>query len=312
MKNITLIALVCFAFSLQAQFPLVAYNFDSGATDVSGNGNDGVVSPGTNTTIALKIGNNATNYVAVPTEYFDGLAEFSIAFKINFTGLHVAGSSPTNHIFSGSKAGCVQCFGFSYEKPMNAWRLAFNGTTLNWTDADVLIKKWYCISIVKIGNDITLYKNGVSLGTQTLATTIDITSFIIGQEDDCVGGCFVANQSAFAHIDNFQVLNGVKTDCTLNPNTFTEDADQKKNIEEINNDFTVHPNPSNKMIYLETSIQDQNNLSVQITDMLGKQVYFSNEFTGSISIEDLNAGLYIITLLNRNDNSLNTVTFIKN
>lgn len=309
MKNsITLFALVCLSGALKAQ--IVAYTFSGDATDVSGNGNNGTLSAGTPATTALKIGNNNTNYLNVPAAVVDGLENFSVVFKIQFTGFHISGASPTNHIFSGSSSGCVQCFGFSYEKAMNSWRLAFNGTTLNWTDPIIESKKWYCISIVKDGSSITLYKNGISLGTQTLATIIDVTSFVIGQEDDCVGGCFVANQSAWAHIDNFQVWEIPKTDCTININEFTVEGDQRI-IEDVEEDIIIYPNPAMDEISIDNFSSDDINYSIRILDIQGKEVYVNNSFIGNINISNFTSGVYAIIFQNLDSDLLITRKFIK-
>jgi len=222
---------------------------------------------------------------------------------LNSQVLHATGASPTNHIFSGSKSGCVQCFGFSYEKNMNAWRLAFNGTTLNWTDAAIEIKKWYCISIVKEGSTITLYKNGISLGAQTLATTIDITSFVIGQEDDCVGGCFVANQSAWAHIDNFQVWDAPKTDCSLNINVLGKDEAHTET--EINKEgIIIYPNPAGDYITVEIPENMQAGIII-ISDYTGKTVIEKNiagERIITLDINELSSGLFIVRLFSDGQN----------
>ncbi len=88
MKNyLTLIVFICLSFTLQAQTASVQYSFSGDATDLSGNGNNGTLAPGTNSTFALKIGNNNSNYLTVPSGAIDGLTDFSLNFKIEFTGL---------------------------------------------------------------------------------------------------------------------------------------------------------------------------------------------------------------------------------
>ena len=115
-KLFSLTIAIFFASVLFGQTASVIYSFSGDASDISGNGNDGTLSAGTSAINALKIANSVNNYLIVPADVLDGIADLSINFKIKFTGFHTTGLSPTNQIFSGSRSGCVQCFGFSYEK----------------------------------------------------------------------------------------------------------------------------------------------------------------------------------------------------
>ena len=310
-KLFSLTIAIFFASVLFGQTASVIYSFSGDASDISGNGNDGTLSAGTSAIKALKIANSVNNYLIVPADVLDGIADLSINFKIKFTGFHTTGLSPTNQIFSGSRSGCVQCFGFSYEKGMNSWRLAFNGTTLNWADESLLAKKWYCMSIVKEGSNITLYKNGISLGTQTLVSTIDITSFVIGQEDDCTGGCFAANQSMWGHMDNFQVWNGVKVDCGININGFRSEETEENINEEISDNFTIFPNPATILINFDIHNDTNQNYRIKILDMLGKEIYAQPEVTNSIDISSLTNGVYIVLIENIATGEFVTKNFIK-
>ncbi len=296
-KLLTLsLGLICVMFSY-TQTATVIYSFNTDATDISGNSNNGTLSVGTSCYNTLKIGNNSTNYLSVPAVTLDGLTDFSINFKINFKAFHVSGLSPTNHILSGSKAGCVQCFGFSYEKNALVWRFAFNGAVLDWPDADVESKTPYCISLTRTGSTITLYKNGVSLGTNTSASVIDISSLIIGQEDDCVGGCFVANQSMWAYIDNFQIWNGEKITCSIENNGGAfADVDNLRALNEDVSEITIYPNPAKDKLYID--YQDDMDLTVKLVDVSGRIVFSSDIAISELDVKSLGSGIYFIIITN--------------
>ncbi|MBC8172366.1 MAG: hypothetical protein H7X71_00550, partial [Chitinophagales bacterium] len=251
MKTITLLLFACIVINCTAQLTsTVIYNFEGTATDLSDNGNDGTAFGGATTVHNLKLFNNNTDYLTVPADAIDGLDDFTISFRIKFAVFHTTGSFPTNHIFSGSRSGCVQCFGFSYEKVMDVWKLAFNGAVYTWDDADLEERTWYCVSLVRTDGTIKFYVEGEEMpGSYFDDSEIDITSFVIGQEDDCVGGCFVTNQSMYGRMDNFQVWDGFHFGCNYNAHTKESAITQTP---EIISDFTIYPNPANNYILIES------------------------------------------------------------
>jgi len=297
--------LLCVSVSVFSQSATVMYSFSGDATDMSGNGNHGTLAPGTSAVNALKIGNNITNYLTVPAVALDGLTDFSIIFKIKFTGFHTTGTSPTNHIFSGSRPGSVQCFGFSYEKNANGWLIAINGSAHYWPDATVLTKKWYCMSLTRTGSTITLYKNGVSLGTYTNASTIDITSLVVGQEDDCVGGCFASNQSMWGHMDNFQIWDVEKTDCGFGINgAGLADNDDLRDEEFEQDGLIIYPNPASSKIYLDYF--GENVSGISLIDLSGRTIYTSAVPVTEIDIAYLNKGIYLLVIKDATGNVIKT------
>lgn len=301
MKTLFITVMICLAINCRAQLePTVIYNFAGGTEDLSGNGNNGTLHAGATAITALKLGDNDDDYLSIPAEAISGMDDFTLSMRIKFKEFHTTGSFPTNHIFSGSRSGCVQCFGASYEKPLNVWKLALNGTVYTFADDAVITNNWYCISYIRLDGIITFYKDGVSMGSYSDASEIDITSFLIGQEDDCVGGCFVANQSTYASVDNFQIWNGFHYGCNYKAHD-TKLAESETFSDE--SDFTLYPNPSNDRIFIECA-DDRDGMINILT--LGGEVIYSEKITGKnaeIGISELSAGIYLVSITGDKDSS---------
>ena len=73
--------------------------------------------------------------------------------------------------------------------------------------------------------------------------------------------------------------------------------------------FTISPNPSHSEIKLNFS-QSSRNASVEVFDILGKQVYSKTEYENPINISDWEKGIYLIKVSDRE--SAQTKKFIKN
>ena len=76
-------------------------------------------------------------------------------------------------------------------------------------------------------------------------------------------------------------------DCKENP-TAINDKQQNENM------FTLHPNPTTSELYIKGDLPD--NATYEITGIEGKSLQTGSVKTGSISVETLNAGIYLIKI----------------
>ncbi len=72
---------------------------------------------------------------------------------------------------------------------------------------------------------------------------------------------------------------------------------------QLNSSFSLYPNPSNELLNIRYSLDDQKTVSVTITDLTGKAVLrtenekaLAGEHTTSINIEELASGTYLLQL----------------
>jgi polyhydroxybutyrate depolymerase len=81
--------------------------------------------------------------------------------------------------------------------------------------------------------------------------------------------------------------------------------------EQLNKSVRVYPNPTNSILHFDFNTGYQNPTSIEIVDLLGKVVFSEPTIVDYISIENLNPGLYFISI-KTNDSIEATVKFIKN
>jgi len=204
---LTLAALLIITFS-QAQNLIAYYPFNGNANDASGNGYDGTLYNGAAANDTLLIGDNNLDYVTIPDSIINGLTDLTVSFKFKFNTIHSTGSFPANtmlHAWGGNSD--QDDLKISYDGPNSQFQVSVltNEVTFPFT---ALANVWYCVSIVRAGTAVTLYIGGDVVGTLTLpnngAFNVASNGFVFGQEQDCVGGCFAANQSLAGEIDELK------------------------------------------------------------------------------------------------------------
>ena len=75
--------------------------------------------------------------------------------------------------------------------------------------------------------------------------------------------------------------------------------------------FNLYPNPVLDVLYFE--IESQSNFTIQIIDVLGRVVFKSDLsagiISGELSVSDLNAGLYVVSV--RSNDDLMSIKMVK-
>ncbi len=199
-----------FIFHSYSQNGLVVYyDFSGSAVDQSGNGNDGAFYGGAAALDTLSVGDNTLDYLQIPSATLNGLLAFAITFKVKFNSFHTNGTWPTNHILSGDQTFTTEAFGFSYDEDYQQWWLAFNGNLYTFSDPLLQPNTWYCLILERDSAGlISFYRDGVlNNSTYYYSNIINIQSLLIGQEDDCFGGCFAQEQCTNGKLDEFKIYN---------------------------------------------------------------------------------------------------------
>ncbi len=313
MKKIYILSLllVLFNASLISQANLIAsYNFNGGsAADNSGNGKTGTFYGSSSVVDTLTIGYNTTDYFTVPASVLNTRVQFSIMFKIKFTGFNLSGSYPTNSIFSADNSSTSGVFALSYQKDVTKWRVGNNVVAFDFVDNSIVTGKWYCVTLTRdnAGN-MKLYVDGTQNPTVNVYTTpISITSFIVGQETDCLAGCFAANQCAYAKFDDIRFYDNELTQSQISSECYLLIS-----VKEYNQlSASISPNPCRDFLKI-TNKDNVENLEVEISSIDGKilkKVVYKNEKEAMLNVSELKSGVYFLTL--RNNENTSTVKFIK-
>jgi len=189
------------------------YPFNGNANDESGNGNDGELQGNATVTDILIIGDNSSDRLSLPHTIVDGIADFTFSARVKINVLHKTGSNPFrgNALISTANSSVDNVFAVGYVSNVGVWRYTFQQTHLDFNDTTVEDLNWHHIVVLRNSTTARLYLDGIEVGNGLTVTdtplTIEMGGFIIGQEQDSLGGGFVADESWAGEIDNLRIYN---------------------------------------------------------------------------------------------------------
>lgn len=191
----------CVAGGLSAYYP-----FNGNANDASGNGNHGTLLGGAVITDTLILGNNQFDALSLPHTVIDGLTDFTFASWLKIDVLHTGGGR--NFWLSGARAGEDNALNISYDNGIG-WHLRIDGIVDNVDTAIMEDLDWHHVAITRSGNTGRLYIDGLEIGSgltvNSSALNVDENGFIVGQDQDNVGGGFQMSQSWAGKMDDLRI-----------------------------------------------------------------------------------------------------------
>ncbi|NUO02589.1 MAG: gliding motility-associated C-terminal domain-containing protein [Saprospiraceae bacterium] len=214
---------------------LAVYSFDGCSDDLTASANDGTLLGEALANTALQIPGDDSSALLLNGAFLNGLTDFTIAFQVTFATFNVAGSpqTPLNTILSGANAAQLRALSLAYDHSENTFIIVINGVTYTVSGVSFNALQTYCVGIIRRNNVVDLYLDGVKTGPgATIATPLQITAdaLVIGQDQDCLGGCFAANQSLNGQLDNLRFYNRALAEAELN--TYCSDAGNEDREEE--------------------------------------------------------------------------------
>ena len=217
--------LVLTTFFLQAQDNLnqgllAVYSFDGCTDDLTANANNAVLTGNATINTALEIPRDDSSALFVSGTFLNGLSDFSIAFQVTFAAFNTIGSpqTPLNTILSGGNATQLKALVLAYDASENIFLITINGNTYAVPNVSFNTQQSYCIEVIRRNNVVDLYINGVKTGpgaTENSALQITANLLVIGQDQDCIGGCFTDYQSLNGRLDNLRFYNRALADTEL-------------------------------------------------------------------------------------------------
>jgi hypothetical protein len=280
---------------LSAQSLVVLYTFSdyNGGTifDGSGNNYDATLVGGANIFGAgnglCQVGMDSTDYLKVPVEVLNGLEDFTIDIKVKVQKLRTKSDEPMNTFFSASRPDCIYCLGLAYEVNSGSWLVTFNGVTHSFAGSfqgfkHALIRKQGLVSLyVILGDELSL------IGSFFDDSPMDFTSFLLGQQEHCIEGCFQGNQGLFGAYNNLRIFN----------EALEKISDEETEVP----GFSLSPNPLSSTTILEFNLTQPSPIKLELLDLRGSMITMISDGkfeTGThqlmIERKDLTAGLYLI------------------
>ncbi|MBK7569976.1 MAG: hypothetical protein IPI31_19360 [Bacteroidetes bacterium] len=289
---------------------MLFFPFDTNVNDYSGNENHGIVNGDANVDPGfLNIGYNNDDNIEVPVSALNGLNEFTISFNFKLNAFNTTGTSPTNTFIAGTAAGIEHEFALSYEKSSNAFEIAIHNIG-GIIPATINENEWYCVSFNWENDTVSVMLNGVLLPDYLVFPDdpISVAFLEIGQELDCLAGCFAENQSLNGSMDNLIIM-----DCNefMACSEFPLAIFEQENVSGIK----VYPNPVADVVRVDWGAQFINPL-IQITDVRGISVFnndinLTQEQHLNINVENLVPGVYQISLIDIRSGLISTQSFVK-
>jgi len=187
------------------------------AVDSSGNGNDGTYVNNPTLGVPGVRGNAAELNLAdtddridLPHTVLDGAMDASFAFWIKTTRTGQAA------VLSGSNSGQSQAF-LVFFNSSTILRLYKASNNVLVTIPSVADNEWHHFVWTWDGdtNTATLYHNGLLVSSQVIGGSIGVPididpgGLLLGQEQDCVGGCFETGQITAGSLDDVQIYRRV-------------------------------------------------------------------------------------------------------
>ena len=320
------------AFSQVSDDDLRIYlKFDNTLTDYSGNDYDGLPISSISylegvKCLAVKISDNVQNAIKLDHRVMNGLNDFTIMFFGKIYGLN-----NSNNLLSGANSSSDNEFMLQYNAVgtygVNGWHLRIDNTNHSFqSDTTMNDLDWHHVAVIREGNQARLYIDKVKVGDDITVDpeviSIDFNGLIIGQDQDCVGGCFGSGQNWNGLIDEMRVYEKAldleeiedivdEVVCTVTyydsiAVTDTLIIDVDLTTTGINgsliNTIKVYPNPTSDVIQINTgeNFESINNYTIKIINSSSQTVFENiiNQQSFSIDVSEFGAtGLYFIQII---------------
>ncbi|MFI5135640.1 MAG: hypothetical protein ACHQD9_07285, partial [Chitinophagales bacterium] len=134
-------------------------------------------------------------------------------------------------------------------------------------DFSPLQEEWNCFHVQRKNDTLFVYENSELIGVSQVSSDplqIATGGIIIGQEQDCIGGCFQANQSLAGSLDNFKITN-----CPM-PIPKDEKCNYPTGISSLfPPESSIYPMPADNEIFIQANA---NTTEFICTDAIGQTI----------------------------------------
>lgn len=282
--------------SSNAQADYVAlYQFNGDGNDASGNGYNGTLSGGASiTNNNLIIGDNDSDAFSIPYETVNGLGDFTISFRFMLSAIHLSGSFPGNTFIHAWGAQANQDgLKISIDGEHNEFQVSIN--TVEYLGIHQFsANTWYRAKVIRSGSVLSMYidKNLIASFSNVSENPIQAASggVIIGQEQDCLGGCYAQNQSLYGRIGRFAILDYAQ---------FKNSTDEEALLRESGS-LVFYPNPANNAVSIMGDFILDSEYEIELIGINGAIVNSKSKFSGSslsFNVTKVPDGIYFVRIL---------------
>lgn len=348
---LTIITTTCFFAQIPSYIPtdgLVAYYpFNGNANDVSGNGNNGIVTGATLTDDRAQNSNSCYNFNVNNWSWGTGGDEIYIPFNSSFNSPNISVSAwfmKTSNGTQNQGLTIIKRFEYGYSNPNGqTWgadldngnntsmrTFVIQGSTQNnqqsilVTGGQIQLNTWYNVVFTFDGQLIKQYINGVLISSNNLTgftlNTNGNSGISIGISDQANG-----HWSPFGgKIDDVGLWNRALTQVEITNLYQAEVSCQSLVINSgtlssfnppvYQNTVTIYPNPANDHITIDCgNLANISGWNIKISNTLGQEVFSGKMDTQQYTVP-LNTwggkGVYFVKIYDASDNLMNTKKII--
>ena len=198
----------------QPQGLIAYYPFNGNVNDESGNNYHGALLGAATVTDILTIHKNNTDALKLPGGVMNGLTDFTIAAI-----LKIDESNPGHSWISCANPSQPNELLFSYHENVypHRWQMLLNDQLFPFSSNSLLDDmSWHHAAVVREGSTAKLYIDGQQVGpvisVSNTSLTVDTNGFIVGQDQDYVGGGFDVSDSWAGKIDELRIYDYALTE----------------------------------------------------------------------------------------------------
>jgi hypothetical protein len=300
------LSIILISFSTRSQNRLLDYDFSNVVGDTvfddSGSNNDGLL-VGSFKLYGIgvvKFKAHTIGYLEVPP-VIDGLYNFSIHMRAEIVDFNLDSLNPVNTFFSASTPDCIYCFGLNYDRANLQWELTMNGTTHVFPQAPIFTGDGFEVRVIRDSGIVSLYYYYGLIGSFYDATPLQATTFIFGQREQCLGGCYNTNKGIRGGFNHIQIAKGASN---------FKESDQLTTASSL----SVFPDPFTSSATISFSSPQQASATIALYDLAGRKVQTVFEGTveaGTQEVElnrnELTSGIYFLQLKLNNEVIIKTI-----
>jgi len=281
-----------------APLKIAEYNFNNTYNNISGTnpfsqgaGTAFIADRHGNAYSALNINNTGSIATIFDLPYGDSPRSVSVWAKTNVLNNQI------NYVFHYGNAANGNGLAF---RPTSILYFANASANLETPDTNP-VNSWVHYVCTYDGTTAKIYKNGIffSSGVKAFNTVNNSNLFKIGLTEGGLSNYFNGA------IDDLKIYNYALSDSEV-ANLHSTNTLDAKQISTVKNEISIYPNPAKDFV----TISSKNEIkSIEIYDLQGKKLCGSNQ--SKVDVSKLSTGVYLITIIDKNNNSTSKKLIIK-
>ncbi len=255
---------------------------------------------------AFSVKDHPQNAVSIPHQVLDKASNFTITSYVKLNGFN-----SNNNLLTAANSQQADEFILGYndqnDQYQKGWHILLNNVTYQISSELTLSdKKWHHVTLSRGGTILKLFVDGNQVGADITVSdkTLNIApkGLVVGQDQDCVGGCLQNNQNWDGLIDELCFFRKALSQDEIKKMSNEIDVVTSSIKNTTNNPTTIYPNPTTGIAQISSQAT-----SIKVYSNIGQQVLeLSLSNSNTINLANLENGIYYVSLLDEEGNITET------